>query len=424
MTDTSTSLEEQLTALANDLAERGTPADIRDNHSFLRPLKLQAPVDGYTELLEYHYSQTVGGRNKTAAAELKRHWAYFLLCFSGCVMTHHWLLVTLKTNEYSSNKYLKKYGLKYGPTKHIVEYLKGSGLVTSKKGGKYESNPMKTRLYPVPSFARQLLDFYLHTLEDFDGDYLQFEPDAKRDPVDDNNWAKAVSRLPKNHPDKADMRRINEFLEGQQWSCKGPVRLKYKLTVFHGGRLYTRYQQLPDKRHKIRINTLINDETICEVDFSANHLRLAMAVLHDEDAGDNPYEDIMAIAGIDDRDLVKSFITTALGAASKRAAQSSWNKKALGSENFVALEQAVKQRYSKLILFDDWGIHAQNLEGAILRDVMLQGVDKGVVVLPVHDAVAVQQKHEEWAIGTMLEAWSRVAASGGGARARVKVDRP
>jgi hypothetical protein len=233
---------------------------------------------------------------------------------------------------------------------------------------------MKTRLYPVPSFARQLLDFYLHTLEDFDGDYLQFEPDAKRDPVDDNNWAKAVSRLPKNHSDKADMRRINEFLEGQQWSCKGPVRLKYKLTVFHGGRLYTRYQQLPDKRHKIRINTLINDEPICEVDFSANHLRLAMAVLHDEDAGDNPYEDIMAIAGIDDRDLVKSFITTALGAASKRAAQSSWNKKALGSENFVALEQAVKQRYPKLILFNDWGIHAHNLEGAILRDVMLQAL--------------------------------------------------
>ena len=55
---------------------------------------------------------------------------------------------------------------------------------------------------------------------------------------------------------------------------------------------------------------------------------------------------------------------------------------------------------------------------------MLQGVDKGIVVLPVHDAVAVQQKHEEWAIGTMLEAWSRVAASGSSARARVKVDRP
>ena len=122
MTNLRTPLEEQLTALANDLVKRGTPADIRGNHSFLRPLKLEAPVDGYADLLEYHYSQTVGGRNKAAAAELKRHWAYFLLCFSGCVMTHYWLLVTLKTNENSSNKYLKKYGLRYGPTKHIVEY--------------------------------------------------------------------------------------------------------------------------------------------------------------------------------------------------------------------------------------------------------------------------------------------------------------
>ncbi len=95
---------------------------------------------------------------------------------------------------------------------------------------------------------------------------------------------------------------------------------------------------------------------------------------------------------------MKSFITTALEAASKRAAQSSWNKKALGSENFVALEQAVKQRYPELILFDDWGINAQNIEGAILRDVILQGIDKDIVVLPVHDAVAVQQKHEQWAV--------------------------
>lgn len=42
----------------------------------------------------------------------------------------------------------------------------------------------------------------------------------------------------------------------------------------------------------------------------------------------------------------------------------------------------------------------------------------------MHDAVAVQQEHEQWAVDTMLEAWSRVAASGGSAKARVKVDKP
>jgi hypothetical protein len=108
-------------------------------------------------------------------------------------MIHHWLLVALKKSDYSTDDYLRKHGLKYRPTRHIVDYLKDAGLVTSKKGAKYGSNPMKTRLYPTPSFARQLLNFYLDTLEAFDGDYLQFEPDAKRDPVDDNNWAKAVA---------------------------------------------------------------------------------------------------------------------------------------------------------------------------------------------------------------------------------------
>jgi hypothetical protein len=291
-----------------------------------------------------------------------------------------------------------------------------------KKGVKRQNNSMRTRLYPTPTFAAQLVNFYTSTVESFDGDYLQFEKDSKkREAVDDNNWARALNNLPKDHPDKADMNLINEFLEGQQWCCKGPVRLKYKLTPFHSGRLYTRYQQLPDKRYKIRINTLINGEPICEVDFRANHLRLALAVLHNEDAGDTPYEDLMELSGINDRDLVKSFITAALGAANKRAAQSSWNRKALGTENFVAIEEAVGRRYPALKLFDDWGIYAQNLEGSILRDVMLQGVDEGIVVLPVHDAVAVQQKHEEWAVDAMSEAWDKHVGFG---RARLSVDRP
>ena len=74
----------------------------------------------------------------------------------------------------------------------------------------------------------------------------------------------------------------------------------------------------PDRHFKIRINTLINNEPICEVDFSAKHLRLAMAVLHEQDAGNTPYEDLMQLSGIDDRDLVKSFVTVAMGASNKQ----------------------------------------------------------------------------------------------------------
>ena len=132
------------------------------------------------------------------------------------------------------------------------------------------------------------------------------------------------------------------------------------------------------------------------MDFNANHLRLALAVLHGEDAGDSPYEDIMGLAGHRSRDLVKSFITKAMGTSSREAAHRSWNLDQLESSNFRETEAATMKRFPMLKLYDDWGIHAQSLEGSILRDVMLQGVAKGIVVLPVHDAVAVQQEHEEW----------------------------
>ena len=66
MTNSHLPLQEQLTALAKDLAARGTPEDTYDNHSFLHPVELNNASSGYTELLEEHFSQFVGGRNASA----------------------------------------------------------------------------------------------------------------------------------------------------------------------------------------------------------------------------------------------------------------------------------------------------------------------------------------------------------------------
>ena len=52
---------------------------------------------------------------------------------------------------------------------------------------------------------------------------------------------------------------------------------------------------------------------------------------------------------------------------------------------------------------------------------MLKGIEKDIVVLPVHDAVAVQQKHESWALDQMAAAWDEHVGSG---RAKLNVDRP
>ena len=71
------------------------------------------------------------------------------------------------------------------------------------------------------------------------------------------------------------------------------------------------------------------------------------------------------------------------------------------------MHDATLKHYPKLQLFEGWGVYAQNFEGQILKHVMLQGVKKDIVCLPVHDAVAVQQQHQEWAKEVMLETWSR-----------------
>jgi hypothetical protein len=69
--------------------------------------------------------------------------------------------------------------------------------------------------------------------------------------------------------------------------------------------LYTPFQNLPDRLARVRINTLIDGEPIAEIDFNANHLRLQLAVLHKQDAGDTPYEDIGSASGINDRESSK-----------------------------------------------------------------------------------------------------------------------
>ena len=89
-----------------------------------------------------------------------------------------------------------------------------------------------------------------------------------------NKWGRTIDRLVKDHPERQGMTTINEFLKNHTWACKGPVQLKYNSSALEGGRLYTPYQALPDRTSGVRINTLIDDEPICEVDFNANHLRL------------------------------------------------------------------------------------------------------------------------------------------------------
>ena len=61
----------------------------------------------------------------------------------------------------------------------------------------------------------------------------------------------------------------------------------------------------------------------------------------------------------------------------------------------------------------------QNLKGQILRHVLLQRVDAGIVYLPVHDALARHKRRADWAIEAMTNARAAIAY---GTHSNVKVD--
>ena len=97
-------------------------------------------------------------------------------------------------------------------------------------------------------------------------------------------------------------------------------------------------------------------------------------------------------------------------------------KEGISKENFQKLKDASLKIFPKLELFNGWGIYAQNFEGQILKNVMLEGVKEGIVCLPVHDAVAVPLDNIGWACEEMRCQWDKQMSVSG--LARVTTDIP
>ena len=394
------------------------PDDEYSNHTFFRPLvvhKSSPKYDYANELIESFVARSnTKQRGAKQLAEFKRHWQYMLMNLCSVSFQRRWLLVSLDKTAYSNDDWLKLHGLSYGLTKEIVSYLVTTGMIELKLGKRYENNPARTRLFPTPKLANMLYSLFYFIEEEINPPYIRINEG-------EGSWTGTICSLSDDHPEVIEMTTINEFLKGHSWACKAPVRLVYKSNAFNGGRLSTPFQNLPDRKVRIRINTLIDEQSICEVDFNANHLRLNLAFRAKENAGDTPYEDIGEIAGISNRNQIKRFITVAMGASDEAGGYGSLYAEGFNKAYVRRIHDAALKRFPKLQLFKGWGVYAQNFEGQILKDVMLQGVKKDIVCLPVHDAVAVQQQHQAWAKEVMLETWRRYMD---GMKTKVKVDMP
>ena len=210
--------------------------------------------------------------------------------------------------------------------------------------------------------------------------------------------------------DYIDICAINEFIKPHQWACKAPITWPFKYTPFQSGRLITPFQNLHSRRYKIRINTLINGNPIAEVDFNANHLRMFLAfnqrnVIGEHDA----YEALVHESGAD-RNKVKSFINIGLNNESFETTQAAVlrNEPRITHAESNQINKAFNNLYPDLNLHCGFALTAMQLEGLILKKVLIAGARKGILALPVHDAVAVEFDHQNWAKDAMEDAWKSV----------------
>ena len=394
------------------------PEDLKHaNRTWLSPLKINpnsVSHPAFTALVDQCMEDSQGKRNESDTSKLRRHWELVLLNLSQAVFQRRWVMVAVnsrtqaKMSVYAANNWSAR------PLAHVIDHLQQRKLIHVRKGKTYSKEPLVTRIFPADTLAPQLYQFFLDTEQPIHPPYtVVHEPSSV--------WLDASGGSTEaNDEEVAELTKINEFLKGHRWACKGPVRLLYKGDPFNEGRLYTSFQNLPDRLARVRINTLIDGDPIAEIDFNANHLRLQLAVLHKQDAGDTPYEDIGSASGINDRGSIKAFITRAMGADNRDAALNSCKTEGITNVMFDALEAACAKLFPELQLFIGWTHQAQNLEGQILKKVMLQGVDEGIVCLPVHDAVAVPKRHQAWAETAMVHAWTD--SVGCDVKPRVKVD--
>jgi hypothetical protein len=412
-------LNNNLSKLKNMVFNLNLPEDDYENHTFLSPLQLHRNSKLHLKLsllIDKYVQETKGNRGPKQLEQFKHHWQWVLLGLSRGLLSNNWLVICLHSNSYTTDEWLRRYEIKYRCVKAIFDYLKDNDLIEIKEGKKYKDKPSRTRIFPKLALSNQLWEYFLDQEQPIEGPYLTVNET-------DSEWEETMFkvRADESHPEMDDMIAINEFLKQHSWACKAPIRLVYKHSPFEGGRLITPFQNLPDRRQRIRVNTHINEKPICEVDFNANHLRLQLAINAKEHAGDTPYEDIMHESEVISRSTVKRFLTVAMGADNEVS-----GRKALYKENITddLIDRMIKgsiKRFPKLELFKGWGISLQNVEGQILKDVLLEGIKEDIVCLPVHDAIAVQQGHEDWAKEVMLETWQEHAK---GVGTNVKVDYP
>ena len=310
--------------------------------------------------------------------------------------------ISLANRAYDRGTYWHSLGLTYKFSKVAIERLDADDYIKVFKGyfnhaGGYGR---LTRIYGTEKLSEAVDAPVI-------GDHLQTVDDTEVIVL--KGFPYGPDELPDDHQDLIRLRAVNTFLEGFKWPQKGPMKLVYSGGPVRGGRVYSRFQNMP---RSIRGKLTINRQPTVELDYKANHLMMLLAG-HVDPLPNDPYTDIATLASTT-REKVKEFITVSLGADNEETAFNALKCKRINRQQFNALKDATFSAFPSIqgALFKDMGAMLQSLEGQIALDIMFEGVKAGIPVLPVHDSFITTVHHEDWLREQMYVQWMKHVKEG------------
>lgn len=339
-----------------------------------------------------------------------------ILNLAKCILNRQWCLIPLDNNAYGKHPY-KNTGLSARYVKEIVNTLDRFGKIEIIRGAKYQNQPTRTAIQPTESFATNCLEAYLQSEDSSTPPYATWSEaksknNLSKEEMDyrgfiDEEYTPSESDVKQLERDEKDLGIINQFLTAHSWACKSSITRKYSPRIGLSGRLYCAFQSLPQRRIPIRSNTLIDGKPIMEVDIKSSHMRMAVAQCHNEKLDREFYNIVEKETGVF-QSKAKLFTMLSLSSITRKQALGAFksHKSGGGELDFETLESYVFNRFDRIPYYEGWSLRLMNWEGEILKQVMLEGVKNNIVALPIHDAVAVQAEHKQWAETTLKRCWN------------------
>ena len=343
--------------------------------------------------------------NATTRLQKRSLIRYRLLCevillnLGRSMLSRSWVQIPRSSGSYSVGTVPHSFGFSKRHVDMVLNTLKLNDLIYEVKGAKYERDPQLSAYQPTELFDSELGFCSLLSVEPFDDDYVR---------ITKSKDGLSASELSQFRQDSTDLKLINDFLQDHDYPLKGPVKRIYSRNVGLAGRLYCDFQTLSRRVIPVRQGSLIDGESIAEIDIVASHPRMAIQKYHNEKISPSFYHDISEELAIP-RERVKKFFQVALSSSSTekaRAAYRNWTShSSTDYDDLNAMEGWLSANFSRVPLYQGISLRLMNYEGELLKQVMLKGVSDDVVVLPIHDAIAVKHSDVDWGMTTMKSAW-------------------